>query len=376
MAKDQSKPEHGLASDSPEARATRKRKLEHIEICLEEDVQYTQSTLLEDVSFIHNAVPEISKDDIDLTIDFIGLEAAAPIVIAAMTGGHPKTYTINKRLADAAETLGLPIGVGSQRAALENPSLEDTFRVVRETAPSVPVIANIGATHVREAPDAVSMIDADLLAIHLNTLQEAIQPEGDCDSRGVLASIREIVDAVEVPVIVKETGAGISADAARSLQESGVAAIDVGGAGGTSWSAVEYHRAFREGDSMKAHLGEEFWDWGIPTALSLIMALEGTEIPVMATGGIRSGLDVAKCVSLGAIAAGLAHPLLYSAARGTAHDLVEQLERMIESTRVSMYLIGAQTIEQLRECRVILGGRLFELLKALGLDYRSYMRIY
>lgn len=376
MAKDQSTHKDSMKLDSPEARATRKRKLEHIEICLEKDVQYARSTLLEDVSFIHNAVPEINKADIDLTIDFIGVEAAAPIVIAAMTGGHPDTYDINKRLAEAAEAVGLPIGVGSQRAALEDPSLVDTFRVVRDEAPSVPIIANIGATHVREAPAAVDMIDADFLAIHLNTLQEAVQPEGDCDSRGVLSSIREIVDAVDVPVIAKETGAGVSANAARSLQEAGVAAIDIGGAGGTSWSAVEYYRALRDGEPTKAHLGQEFWNWGIPTALSLVMAQEATEIPVMATGGIRSGLEVAKCVSLGAVAAGLAYPLLEAAVNGTSQDIIQLLDQMIESVRVSMYLIGTKTVEELRGCRLIVGGTLLERLQALGLDYRSYSRIY
>ncbi|MHA2214015.1 MAG: hypothetical protein ACW992_12715, partial [Candidatus Thorarchaeota archaeon] len=161
-----------------EAAQTRRRKIEHIEICLDEDVQSRSSTMLEDVKLVHNALPEINKDAIDLTVNFLGLHASAPIVIAAMTGGHPDTLEINRRLAEAAEELRIPIGVGSQRAAVEDESLADTFRIVREVAPSVPVIANIGATHVDVAPSAVEMIDADVLAVHLNPLQEAVQPEG------------------------------------------------------------------------------------------------------------------------------------------------------------------------------------------------------
>lgn len=357
--------------DSSEASMTRRRKIEHIEICLDEEVQSQRPTMFEDIDFVHNALPEIDKDRIDLTTNFFGLRAGAPLIIAAMTGGHPQTKSVNMKLASAAEELNLPIGVGSQRAAVEDETLVDTFKIVRETAPSVPVIANIGATHVSAAPKAVSMIDADILAIHLNPLQEAIQPEGDCNSEGALESIATIVDSVDVPVIVKETGAGISGEIAKSLEEVGVAGIDVGGVGGTSWAGVEYYRALREEDDLKAQLGLEFWDWGIPTALSVLMVLDSTELDVIATGGIRSGLDVAKALALGSIAAGVAHPLLRPAVYGSALDVIVELERILEGLKVAMYLTGSQKVEELSSKRLILTGKLVESLKSLGIDYRK-----
>lgn len=357
--------------DSSEASMTRRRKIEHIEICLDEEVQCQRPTMFEDIDFVHNALPEIDKDRIDLTTNFFGLRAGAPLIIAAMTGGHPQTKSVNMKLASAAEELNLPIGVGSQRAAVEDETLVDTFKIVRETAPSVPVIANIGATHVSAAPKAVSMIDADILAIHLNPLQEAIQPEGDCNSEGALESIATIVDSVDVPVIVKETGAGISGEIAKSLEEVGVAGIDVGGVGGTSWAGVEYYRALREEDDLKAQLGLEFWDWGIPTALSVLMVLDSTELDVIATGGIRSGLDVAKALALGSIAAGVARPLLRPAVYGSALDVIVELERILEGLKVAMYLTGSQKVEELSSKRLILTGKLVESLKSLGIDYRK-----
>ncbi len=360
-----------LDDDASEASMTRRRKIEHIEICLDEDVQCQRTTMFEDIEFVHNALPEIDRDLIDLTTNFFGLRAGAPLIIAAMTGGHPQTKSVNMKLASAAEELGLPIGVGSQRAAVEDESLVDTFRIVRETAPSVPVIANIGATHVDVAPDAISMIEADILAIHLNPLQEAIQPEGDCNSEGALESIASIVDSVDVPVIVKETGAGISGDVAKSLEEAGVVGIDVGGVGGTSWAGVEYFRALKEDDDLKAQLGLEFWDWGIPTALSVLMVLDATELDVIATGGIRNGLDVAKALALGSIAAGVAHPLLRPAVHGSALDIVVQLERILEGLRVAMYLTGSKKVEELSSKPLILSGKLVESLKSLGIDYQK-----
>lgn len=360
-----------IEDESSESSMTKRRKLEHIEICLDEEVQCQRSTMFEDIEFVHNALPEIDKDKIDLTTNFFGLRAGAPLIIAAMTGGHPKTKSINQKLASAAQELGLPIGVGSQRAAVEDPSLADTFTIVRETAPSVPVIANIGATHVRVAPDAVSMIDADILAVHLNPLQEAIQPEGDCNSEGALDSIAQIVDSVDIPVIIKETGAGISGDVAKSLEEVGIAGIDVGGVGGTSWAGVEYFRAQKEDDDLKAQLGLQFWDWGIPTALSVIMVLDATELDVIATGGIRSGLDIAKALALGATAAGIAHPILRQAVYGSSLDVVVELERYLEGLRVAMYLTGAQKVEELSSKQLILSGKLVQSLKSLGIDYKK-----
>jgi isopentenyl-diphosphate delta-isomerase len=363
--------EEDSTSENLEASQTRRRKIEHIEICVDEEVQATSSTMLEDILLVHNALPEINKNSIDLTTNFLGLRAAAPILIAAMTGGHPQTYDINKRLAEAAEEMRVAIGVGSQRAAIEDATLANTFSVVREAAPSVPIIANIGATHVEYAKDAIEMIDADILAIHLNPLQEAVQPEGDCDSEGVLDNIAKIVDNVDIPVMVKETGAGISSEVARSLEEIGVDAIDIGGLGGTSWSAVEYYRARREGNEIKTRLGKEFWNWGIPTALSVLFVVDSTELDVIATGGIRSGLDVAKILSLGAIAAGIAYPLLKPAVNGTTDDVISELEYIIEGLRVAMYLTGCRRIEDLATRPLIIRGELIQCLRSLDIDYKK-----
>ncbi|MHA1771031.1 MAG: type 2 isopentenyl-diphosphate Delta-isomerase [Candidatus Thorarchaeota archaeon] len=357
-----------------EAELTRRRKLEHIEICLQEDVQCHRSTMFEHIDFVHNALPQIDKDAIDLTINFLGLRANAPIVIAGMTGGHPQTIEINRRLAEAAEELRIPIGVGSQRAAVEDSSLEDTFRVVRETAPSVPLIANIGATHVDAAEAAVDMIEADVLAIHLNPLQEACQPEGDCNSIGVLENIAAIMDVVDVPIIIKETGAGISNEVALALEEIGVDGVDVGGVGGTSWAAVEYYRALRDGDELKAQLGLDFWDWGIPTALSVIMVTNATDLDVIATGGIRTGLDVAKALALGANAVGVAYPLLKSAVEGTSKDVIGELKKLIEGLKTAMYLIGCRTVEDLSEQSLLLSPELISTLSSLGIDPGKYTR--
>ena len=371
MVEGRSYSESSSEDDSSEASMTRRRKIEHIEICLDEEVQCQRPTMFDDIEFVHNALPEIDKDNIDLTTNFFGLRAGAPLIIAAMTGGHPKTKDVNMKLASAAEELGLPIGVGSQRAAVEDPSLADTFQIVRESAPSVPVIANIGATHVQVAPEAVSMIEADILAVHLNPLQEAIQPEGDCNSEGALENIAAIVDAVDVPVIIKETGAGISGEVAKRLEDAGIVGIDVGGVGGTSWAGVEYYRALKEDDDLKAQLGLEFWDWGIPTALSVLMVLDATDLDVIATGGIRSGLDVAKALALGATAAGVAHPLLRPAVHGSALDVIVELERILEGLRVAMYLTGSEKVEELSSKKLILSGSLVESLKSLGIDYRK-----
>ncbi len=374
MAHDEVSDDVVAAVDTIEAEQTRRRKMEHIEICLQEDVQSRRSAMFDHVHLIHKALPEIDRDSIDLTTNFLGLRANAPLVIAAMTGGHPGTIEINTRLAEAAEAMRIPIGVGSQRAAIEDPSLEETFRVVREAAPSVPVIANIGATHVEFAPAAVDMIEADILAVHLNPLQEAIQPEGDCNSVGMLDRIAEIVESVDVPVMVKETGAGISAQVAVMLEDAGVEAVDVGGVGGTSWAAVEYYRALREDDPIKAKLGQDFWDWGIPTALSVIMVNEATDLEIVATGGIRSGLDVAKSIALGATAAGVAHPLLNAAVKGTTQDVILELEKIIEGTRTAMYLVGCQRVEELAEIPIILSAELIATLNSLGLDYSRFTR--
>ena len=241
------------------------RKLEHLLICENYDIEFRDKTTgFEDVELIHKALPEINKNTIDLSTEKFGKKLDSPFFITAITGGHPYSKSINKKLAIAAEDKNIALGVGSQRAAIEHPELSDTYTVVRDNAPNCLLIGNIGAPQLDLAQDAVEMLDADILAIHLNPLQEAIQPEGDLDARNYIDSIRDIVDLIDIPVMAKETGCGISAECAKQLVDAGVSYIDVEGAGGTSWAAVETYR------SDDKFYGETFWDWGIPTAVSTV----------------------------------------------------------------------------------------------------------
>ena len=236
-----------------------------------------------------------------------------------MTGGAEEATTINASIAEAVEKLGLGMGLGSQRAAIENKSLEKTYRIAREKAPNAFLIANVGGVQlvhgygVKEVKKIVEMIDADAVAVHLNALQEAVQPEGQTNFQGVLSKIGEITGELDVPVIVKETGAGISSEDAKALEKAGVKAIDVGGVGGTSFAAVEYYRSTQQKD---VYLGEVFWDWGIPTAVSLVENAQTVKLPLIASGGIRSGTDIAKALALGASLASVSQPILETAVKG------------------------------------------------------------
>ncbi|MFX0068862.1 MAG: type 2 isopentenyl-diphosphate Delta-isomerase [Promethearchaeota archaeon] len=355
------------------------RKLDHIKICLEKPVQAQDKTVgLEDVELIHNAIPEISKKDVDPSLGFLDHNLDAPIIIAAMTGGHPIAKRINATLAEAAKELNVGLGVGSQRAALEDPGLIDTFRVVREIAPDAFIIGNLGAPqlsrgyNLREIEKAVEMIDANAIAIHLNALQEAIQPEGETDFSGVIDAIGEISKKISVPIIAKETGAGIAREEAEILEKSGIAAIDVGGAGGTSWAGVETYRAAESGDEDRNRIGKTFWDWGIPTAVSAFEVAQSTKLPVIATGGVRSGLDAAKLIALGASAVGIAFPLLQSAYRGDVNKVISTLRIMIEELRITMHLVGAKTIDELKGARVIISGKTGQWLQLRGYKLSNF----
>jgi isopentenyl-diphosphate Delta-isomerase len=345
---------------------TSARKLDHLRICLELPVEAGDAGF-GDVRLVHNALPECDMDRVSTATEFLGHRFGAPLIIAAMTGGHADAVPINARLAAAAERFGLGIGVGSERAALEDPSLAPSYRVVRDAAPTAFVVANLGAVQLREhgpawADQAVELVGADALAVHLNFLQEAIQPEGDHDASGCLAAIEALCDGAAYPVIVKETGNGISGETARRLYGVGVAAIDTGGLGGTSWAVIEAVRA-REaggpGNGRLQSLGDAFRDWGIPTVASLI-EIARCGGPVIATGGVRSGLDIAKAAALGADLAGMALPLLGPAMDGEeALDAV--VERVIDELRVAMFLTGSPEVPALRRTRAIVTGRIREL---------------
>ncbi len=277
------------------------------------------------------------------------------------------------------EDLGLGMGVGSQRAALENPKLERTYSIARKKAPNAFLMANIGGPQIKREYDlkrvkkAIEMIEADALAIHLNPLQEAVQPEGETDYAGILDKIREITDALDIPVIIKETGAGIAAEEALRLKEAGVSGIDVAGAGGTSWAAVEYHRARRRGDSVAKQVGLDLWDWGVPTVVSLVEVLQTADLPVIASGGVRSGNDVAKALALGADLAGFAFPVLGPALK-SSDEVKAKLRIMMHQLRTVMFLVGAGSTSKLKEAPLVITGRTAEWLRTRGFNLEIYAR--
>ncbi|MDP3624303.1 MAG: type 2 isopentenyl-diphosphate Delta-isomerase [Methanobacteriaceae archaeon] len=344
------------------------RKLEHLLLCAHCDVQYkNKKTGFNDIEFIHRALPELNKEKIDLSTELLGKELNSPIIISAMTGGHPSALSLNRELAKAVDKLGIGMGLGSQRAAIENPELINTYDVARKEAPSSLLIGNIGAPQIEYAHQAVEMIDADALAVHLNPLQESIQPEGDIDATGFLDSIGDIVKTVDVPVVAKETGAGISFEDAVLLEKKGVDVIDVAGSGGTSWAAVETYRAD------DTYMGDLYWDWGIPTAVSTVEVTQSVNIPVLSSGGIRSGLDAAKAIALGAESVGIALPVLKEAYIGYK-EIIKVIERFQESLKVAMFLVGASNLEELKSSKLIISGQTREWLQERGFDTQKYAR--
>ena len=343
------------------------RKLEHLLICENYDVEFKDKTTgFEDIELIHNVLPEIDKNEIDLSTSVFGKKLDSPLFITAITGGHPAAKEINKQLAIAAENNGIAMGVGSQRAACEHPELEDTYTIVRENAPDCLLVGNIGAPQLNLAEKAVEILDADILAIHLNPLQESIQPEGDLDARGHIDLIRQITDSVSIPVLAKETGCGISAESAKVLVDAGVNYIDIEGAGGTSWAAVETYRA------EDRYLGEIFWDWGIPTAISTAEVVNAVEVPVISSGGIRTGLEAAKAIALGADAVGMALPFLKNSS--SQEHLNKFIQRFNDSLRLAMFLVGASNIEELKQSNLVIRGKTREWLNERGINTKNYSR--
>lgn len=344
------------------------RKLEHLLICRDDDVNYKNKTTgFEDIELIHRALPEVNKADIDISTETFGKKLDSPLFISAITGGHSKSAEINKELAIAAQEKNIALGLGSQRAAVENSELNYTYTIARDYAPDALLLGNIGAPQINYAQKAIEMFDADILAIHLNPLQESIQPEGDVDATGYIKSISEISDLVDVPVLVKETGTGIAAEDAIMLQKAGVDFIDIEGAGGTSWAAVETYRADDK------YLGKEFWDWGIPTAVSTVEVCSSVNIPVISSGGIRSGLEAAKAIALGADAVGMALPFLKGAFIG--HDnIIDFINKFNESLKLAMFLVGASNIAELQNTDLVIKGETNMWLNERGFNTKRYSR--
>ncbi|WP_295613695.1 type 2 isopentenyl-diphosphate Delta-isomerase [uncultured Methanobrevibacter sp.] len=343
------------------------RKLEHLLICKNYDVEFKDKTTgFEDIELVHNALPEVDKNEIDLSTSVFGKKLDSPLFITAITGGHPASKDINKQLAIAAEQNNIALGVGSQRAACEHPELADTYSVVRENAPDCLLVGNIGAPQLNLSNKAVEILDADILAIHLNPLQESIQPEGDLDARGYLDLISKITDLVDIPVMAKETGCGISAETAKQLADAGVSFIDVEGAGGTSWAAVETYR------SDDKYYGELFWDWGIPTAISTAEVVNTVDVPVISSGGIRTGLEAAKAIALGADSVGMALPFLKKSI--SQEDLNQFIKKFNDSLRIAMFLVGANNIEELKQSKLVIRGKTKQWLEDRGINTRNYSR--
>jgi len=355
------------------AEKTGKRKADHIRICLTQKAQAKKATTgFEDVRLVHRALPEIDRQRIDLSTSFLGKNLSAPLIVGAMTGGTEEAIKINSSIAEAVEKLGLGMGLGSQRAAIENQKLEKTFSIARKKAPSAFLVANIGGVQLvrdyglKEVKKAIEMIDADAVAIHLNAVQEAVQPEGQTNFRGVLEQIKQIAGELDKPMIVKETGCGISAEDARALESAGVKAIDVGGVGGTSFAAVEYYRS-----TSPKNMGETFWDWGISTVASLIETTQTVKIPVIASGGIRSGLDIAKSLALNASLASVSLPVLETAVKGT-RETEKLLTGLVDELQNTMFLVGAENIKAIAKVPVVIGGKTAEWLNIRGFDTAKY----
>jgi isopentenyl-diphosphate delta-isomerase len=331
---------------------TQTRKDDHIRICLEEDVQCRQITNgLENYHFNHCCLPELSFADIDLTTSFLDKKLGYPLLISSMTGGTENAKIINCRLAEIAQTYRIPMGIGSGRVVVENPEVADSFNV-RFLAPDIPLFANLGAVQLNygygwpECLQLVDLLEADALILHLNPLQECIQPHGDTNFAQLLDKIHIVCNKLSIPVIVKEVGNGISASMAQKLWEVGVKAIDVAGAGGTSWAKVESERAE---NTWQRQLGRTFADWGIPTAECLVQIRQlNSQIPLIASGGIRNGLEVAKAISLGADLVGLAFPFLQAATK-SSQALNDLIQLLIAEMKTALFCTGNANITDLKK---------------------------
>jgi isopentenyl-diphosphate delta-isomerase len=359
------------------------RKLEHVTAALHEDVAGRPAGSWNDVHLVHQALPEVDLEDIDLSATFLGARLAAPVAISSMTGGHPAVKEINAVLARLAQDFGLAMGVGSQRAALIDPRVAHTYAVVREQAPDAFVIANVGAPQLiaqaghpafvtGQVEEMVALVGADALAVHLNALQEATQSEGDRRAAGCARALGRLAGELSVPVIAKETGAGFCREQALLVARCGVAAIDVGGAGGSSMAAIEMHRSLWHDDGRAARLGQLFKDWGIATPVSVVeSAVAG--LPLVASGGILTGLDAAKALALGADLVGVGRPFLQAATEGYG-AAVEFLEGFLAELRVAMFLSGAGSVAGLHCCDVVVGGETGRWLELRGIDVAALAR--
>lgn len=338
------------------------RKLSHLDLCAEQDVESHRATLLGEVQLLHDSLPELSYDEVDPSIELLGRRLQAPLLISGMTGGATRATEINRALAMAAQKCGLGMGVGSQRAMLLHPELTDTYRV-RDVAPDILLLANIGAVQARDAgvervSRLVGDIGADALCVHLNPAQELVQDEGDRDFRGCCDAIEDLVQELRLPVVVKETGCGLSKGALARIRELGVRSVDVSGAGGTTWTGVEALRGSRR----QRQLGLELREWGIPTAPSIVWAREAGLDPI-ASGGLRRSIDIVRSLALGAVAASVALPFLRAFHAGGEREVLETAEVLTEGVRALMLLTGVRRPHELEQLPRVLGPNLAAWLR-------------
>ncbi len=356
------------------------RKDEHIFLVSTEDVECHDTTWLEYVKLVHNTLPELNLDDINVSCEFLGKSIMAPIFIGAMTGGTELTKKINVSLAKSAQKYRIPMMVGSQRVILKHPETKSSFSAVRECAPDVPIIANIGIAQVATSDnfdyidEIIENIKADAVAIHLNVIQEVIQPEGDKIFSGGLKKIKSLKDQIKVPIVIKETGCGISKEVAQKLFEIGINVIDVSGVGGTSWIGVEYFRAKKHGVKSKMDFGKLFWDWGIPTAASIIEVRSAVkdfqDISIIGSGGIRNGIDVAKALRIGANFVALARPFLMVALEGQT-SIEKFIEHIVGELKIAMLLTGSRDIEELKKASLVIGSSLKNWMEERNIKIRD-----
>ncbi|MCW1296505.1 MAG: type 2 isopentenyl-diphosphate Delta-isomerase [Candidatus Parvarchaeota archaeon] len=349
-----------------------RRKKEQLEICAREDVAYTKKTGFEDVIFFNNSTPEINFDEIDTSCKIFNKKLSAPIIISAMTGGFNYAKKINEILAEAADKKNIGMGVGSQRIMIKYPEVTDTFSIVREKAPRALIISNIGASQVaseyniKNFSKIIDAIKADALAVHLNFPQEVVCNEGKIVSKGLLQNLSKLTKEIGVPVIAKECGAGISKESALKLDRAGVSGFDIGGSGGTNFIKVEAIRAKKRKDFLSVKTADVFSEWGIETVVSLceVKSVIKDKI-VICSGGIRNGLEIAKAISLGADAAGLALPFLKAAYGGNVNNVINLIDDLIYQLKVAMFLTGSKNLRELRN-KAIITGRTREILKVRG----------
>lgn len=316
------------------------------------------TTLLECVRFLHDALPDCAVSEVDTSVQVLGKTLRAPILIAGMTGGNARARDINRQLAEVAEERGCALGLGSQRAMYKNPAVTESYRV-RDVAPNVLLLGNIGVVQAarmsnQELEDLVGAVGADALCVHLNPAMELVQSDGDRDFRGGTDTLARMAENLSLPVIAKETGCGLSRNVGQRLRAAGVRHVDVSGAGGTSWVAVETRRADAAGQA----LGEVLWDWGIPTAASVLQVAEVGFETIFATGGIKNGLDIARAVALGASAGGIARPVLQALDKGGVAGARAHLEAVEAQFRATLLLTGSRSVADLRRCPRILTGEL------------------